>query len=294
MKENIHEITEGLFLIDLDLPREGFRQFISAWLYRRNKAVVLVDCGPAATYETLRNALFKLGVKGLDCALLTHIHLDHAGSVGLLVRDFPCRVVCHPAGVPHLISPRKLEEGARKVLGDLALAYGPVSPVPEDMLSSRNEIYLAEVRIRAYDTPGHAPHHFSFLVGDILFAGEVCGVSYPIEGGYLRPATPPPFRYAEFQASLRLISEIPCRFICFGHYGIHENPPEAFSNALRQLDTWVRTIKRDDGKRNWESYFDELLTLDPLVGRFYSLPADIQTRERFFIANTIKGIAAST
>jgi len=288
----IHDCGDGLFLIDLDLPREGFRNFISAWLYIEEGTVLLVDCGPSATYEKLRASLRTLSIEKLDALLLTHIHLDHAGAAGLVVKDFSPCVICHPKGIPHLVAPKKLEQAAQKVLGDLACAYGPVSPVFPHMLTFQAEMNIGGIYIRALDTPGHAPHHLCFLVNDLLFAGEMCGVSYPIEGGYLRPATPPPFRYEEYRSSLSRVSDTPARLICLGHYGCYPEPKAMLKAALRQLDLWVETIRKDGGKGDWQSYFDALIIRDPLLSRFSALPPDIQKRELFFIANSIKGISA--
>ncbi|MCX7982135.1 MAG: MBL fold metallo-hydrolase [Syntrophales bacterium] len=289
----VHDCGDGLFLIDLELPRTGFRRFISAWLYLAGHNALIVDCGPAATYENLKDALSALSVTKIDYILLTHIHLDHAGAIGLLVSDFPSRVICHPAGIPHLVSPEKLEEATRRVLGDLAFAYGSVKPVPMDVFEVSTDFVLNDLKVRALDTPGHAPHHYCYLVNDILFAGEICGVSYPIEGGYLRPATPPPFRYDAYRSSLEKLLTLPARLLCFGHYGCYPHSPELLKAAAQQLDLWVKTITKDEGRKEWERYFEDLLSIDPLISRFFSLPADVQEREKFFIANSIQGIAKS-
>jgi len=281
-----------LYQIDLDLPRPGFRKFISAWLYVQEGVTILVDPGPSSTYEKLKDALTQMDIKKLDALLLTHIHLDHAGAAGLLIKDFPAPIICHPIGVPHLIDPKRLVEGARKVLGEVALDYGPAPSVPASSFYPHPEMKLGTVHIKAIDTPGHAPHHYSFLLNDILFVGELVGVTYPAERLYLRPATPPPFHREYYLSSLKTVLQLPKRLLCLGHYGLSEEPEEFLKKAGEQLDLWYETIKADGGKRDWAAYFDELRAKDPFLQPFPSLPADIQERERFFIANSIKGISA--
>ncbi|OPZ55723.1 MAG: Alginate biosynthesis sensor protein KinB [Synergistetes bacterium ADurb.Bin520] len=114
----MRQIRDNLYLIDIDQALEGFRKFISAWLYRVNGATILVDPGPASTIPCLVERLKGAGVERIDHVLLTHIHLDHAGGTGHLMQHFPgARVNCHPKGIPHLAAPQKLWEESKKVLG---------------------------------------------------------------------------------------------------------------------------------------------------------------------------------
>ena len=150
---------DNLFCIDLDQPTlEGFRKFISAWLYRGNGFTLLVDPGPLSTIPHLRGELRRHGVERIDYVLLTHIHIDHAGGTGALLREFPeARVICHPEGIRHLVAPEKLWQGSRKVLGTLAEAYGEIVPVPQEKIGFEEEIGASGVRV--FLTPGHAQHH---------------------------------------------------------------------------------------------------------------------------------------
>src|SRR5690242_9017571 len=127
---------DNLFCIDLDQPAlEGFRKFISSWLYLGQGFTLLVDPGPLSTIPRLSAELRRLGVERLDYALLTHIHIDHAGGTGALLREFPgATVICHPEGIRHLVAPEKLWQGSRKVLGPLADAYGEIVPVPAERI----------------------------------------------------------------------------------------------------------------------------------------------------------------
>lgn len=292
----ITQWDENLHLIDLDLPREGFRKFISSWLYKTPELTVLVDPGPAATIPVLIAALKKEGVEHLDYILLTHIHADHAGGTGLLAKHYcDARVICHSQGIRHMIDPTKLWAGTQKTLGDIALAYGRIDAVDADRISYEERICQGNTLIEAFETPGHAPHHLCYRLGAVLFAGEVAGVIYPFEDGglYRRPATPAVFDYEIFRRSLMKASVLEAALICMGHYGCRRDLADIFSSALRQLENWLDIVKSHSDREQTgaeDLIFADLLQKDPGMSRFHDLPRDIQARERYFSFNSIRGM----
>jgi glyoxylase-like metal-dependent hydrolase (beta-lactamase superfamily II) len=291
----VKQIRDNLYLIDIDQSLEGFRKFISAWLYRVNGATLLVDPGPASTIPHLVDRLKQVGVDTVDQVLLTHIHLDHAGGTGHLLRHFPgAKVNCHPKGIPHLIAPQKLWEGSIKVLGKVAEAYGEMAPVPESSISYSEKIKLGGVSIEVIETPGHAAHHVSYQLGDILFAGEVGGVYVPLNNGfYVRPASPPPFQHETFRSSIAKAATLDVSLVCLGHYGCRQDAAAVFERARRQLDFWVATVERHfkAGSEPFEEVvLADLVANDPDMTGWHSLPKDIQARERNFCFNSIRGI----
>ena len=283
-----------LHCIDLDQPRhEGFRQFISAWLYRDEQISLLVDPGPLSTIPVLLQKLRAFGVTHLDYVLLTHIHIDHAGGTGALLQAFPdARVLCHPEGIPHLVAPDKLWQGSRKVLGPLADTYGEILAVPSDRILFAED--LAGGTIRAFPTPGHAPHHVSYLMDDLLFAGEVAGVRCEIaEGIYMRPATPPRFILQVALDSIDRMLALAPKYLAFAHYGLVDDAPRHLQIARDQLKLWVRgTVETGQGnpKGREADLLDWLLSHDPIFQRISTLSPDIQARERYFLGNTLKGL----
>lgn len=278
--------------IDLDLPSQrGFRKFISSWLYHDAGLTFVVDPGPLATIPHLLEELHKNGVVDLDYILLTHIHIDHAGGTGALLTAFPeAQVICHPEGIPHLVAPEKLWQGTLKVLGPLAAAYGEIVAVPTECISFREEVGPC----RVWMTPGHAQHHLSFQFGDLLFAGEVAGVHYPLEAGiFMRPATPPRFILAVAQKSLAKIIALKPQRLVFAHYGLVNEAGKYLRIASEQLDLWVRGVAATATtapEEREETIIAWLRTHDDYFRNVDQLPEDIRVRERYFLGNSLRGM----
>jgi glyoxylase-like metal-dependent hydrolase (beta-lactamase superfamily II) len=286
----------NLFCIDLDQPDlEGFRQFISAWVCRAGRFTLLVDPGPLSTILRLIGELRRHHIERLDYILLTHIHIDHAGGTGVLLREFPeARVICHPEGVRHLVSPDKLWQGSQKVLGRLAKAYGEIPPVPADRIGFAEEI--GTTGVRAFLTPGHAQHHCCYLAGDLLFAGEVAGVRCEVPDGiFMRPATPPRFLLEVALDSLdRMIALAPERMV-FGHYGLVDAALEHLRIGRDQLLLWVRGVMETAGvepSQREERFSAWLMQYDAIYRNVTRLAPDIRARERYFFGNTLRGMTA--
>jgi glyoxylase-like metal-dependent hydrolase (beta-lactamase superfamily II) len=285
---------KNLVCIDLDQPGlEGFRKFISAWLYRDARFTLLVDPGPLSTIPHLTRELRRHKVERLDYVLLTHIHIDHAGGTGDLLREFPeARVICHPEGIRHLVAPEKLWQGSQQVLGKLAEVYGEILPVPADRIAFEEEI--GTTGVRAFLTPGHAQHHCCYLLDDLLFAGEVAGVRSEVpEGIYMRPATPPRFLLEVALDSLdRMIALAPRRMV-FAHYGLADAALEHLRIGRRQLLLWVRGVAETasaEPSRREELLSAWLMENDEIYRNVTRLPPDIRARERYFLGNTLRGM----
>lgn len=285
----------NLHCIDLDLPGQpGFRKFMSSWLYRDEHYTLLVDPGPLSTIPFLCRELRRLGVTRLDHVLLTHIHIDHAGGTGALLREFPeATVICHPEGIRHMVNPAKLWEGSKQVLGaPLADAYGEIVAIPADRIGYAE--HLEGTGVRTFLTPGHAQHHCCFLLDDLLFAGELAGVRAEVPTGlFMRPATPPRFFLEVAIDSLDGMIALSPRFLVFAHYGLVDRAVEHLQIARKQLLLWVKGVAvtaaipephREAAIVTWLYQHDELYHTGDL------LPPDIQVRERYFLRNTLRGM----
>ncbi len=288
----------SLDLVDLNQPKTGYRDFISCWVYQQAGLTFLVDPGPRSTADHLLATLSELEIRQLDFILLTHIHLDHAAATADVLKVFPrAKVYCHEIGVKHLIEPTRLFEGSRQVLGEVAEMYGKPDPVPGDRMAGLDELETRGIKV--IPTPGHAPHHVSFLVDDLLFVGEAVGTRAELDSGkpYLRPATPPRFKLDVALESLdRLLALDPePKFIAFAHYGLASDTFTWCRRAKKQLAVWVETIRQlcePSEDQLAERLFSRLMEIDPLYGRgrFDELDDDLQVRERGFLDNTLDGM----
>jgi glyoxylase-like metal-dependent hydrolase (beta-lactamase superfamily II) len=197
---------------------------------------VIVDPGPESSHHTL---LETLGDEIPRAILLTHIHFDHAGATGALVRRWPqAEVWVHERGARHLVDPSKLVASATRIYGDdMARLWGEMVPVPEPNLRVlRGGETAAGFRV-AY-TPGHASHHVAYLheATGTAFVGDVGGVR--IDGGPPMPPTPPPDIDLEaWRASLDLVAGWDPQQLAITHFG-------AFDDARSQLDAVREALAR--------------------------------------------------
>lgn len=291
----IQQIEKDLYLIHLPVPIQGFDGFVGAWVYTAGP-VVLIDAGPEVSASYLLAALAEIGVRQLDLILLTHIHIDHAGGAGTVSTAFPqTPVVCHPKGLGHMADPERLWQGSLKTLGSLAHSYGPIGAVDANRLLAADQLNTQE--IVSVPTPGHAPHHYSYLMGDRLFAGEAGGICLPLDTGqlYLRPATPPRFFLETYLESVDRLVALQPRTICYGHLGQQDNAVDLLNTHRDQLLRWHEMIRPwfeeapKDALRVMHACRDHLLANEPLLDGFGALSPDEQARESNFILNTIKG-----
>ena len=177
---------------------------------------------------------------------------------------------------------------------DTARAYGPLLPVSPELL--RDAADFREHDIEPLMTPGHAPHHVSYLFRDYLFGGETCGVYTELPDGdfYLRPATPPRFFLETSVKSIESLLEVPHKLFCFGHFGLTRDTPRLLEIHRQQLSDWAHIIrnqmqKAEQGPDFQDHCIDVLLQKDPLLKSWDKLGPAIQERERFFLRNSVRG-----
>jgi glyoxylase-like metal-dependent hydrolase (beta-lactamase superfamily II) len=200
---------------------------------------ILVDPGPQSCEETL---LAALGDERPRALLLTHIHFDHAGAAGALVRRWPdLDVYVHERGAPHMAKPEKLVASAARLYGGeegLRETWGEVVPVPEERLKilSGGESVLGFTV--AY-TPGHASHHVCYLHEDsgTAFVGDMAGVRIPPSGLTLAPTPPPDIDVEAWERSLETIGAWAPERLALTHFGTAEDPG-AQLDAVRESLRW--------------------------------------------------------
>jgi glyoxylase-like metal-dependent hydrolase (beta-lactamase superfamily II) len=209
---------------------------------------VIVDPGPASTVETL------LEHTEPRVLLLTHIHLDHAGATGVLVRRNPdIKVYVHERGAPHLIDPSKLLKSAGQLYGDdMDRLWGEVAPVPEENLTILTGGETVEGAFKVEYAPGHASHHVVYLheeSGD-AFVGDVGGVRVPPYDFTLAPTPPPDIDIEKWNASLDMLEKWGPKRLCLTHFGEVGAVGEQIEAVRRWLSEWGPQA-RDLDKEEW-------------------------------------------
>lgn len=191
-------LAAGVSFVDLHF--QGRARVVACAVLHGGGGVALVDPGPSSTLPTLRQHLLRsgIGVSDITSILLTHVHLDHAGATGTLVRENPgIRVYVHESGARHVADPSKLIASAARLYGEaMERLWGEIAPVPAAslaMLAGGERVTAGGRMLDVAHTPGHASHHVSFFSADtgVAFVGDTAGVQV-VPGGYVLPPTPPP------------------------------------------------------------------------------------------------------
>jgi glyoxylase-like metal-dependent hydrolase (beta-lactamase superfamily II) len=175
--------------------------------------------------------------------LLSHIHFDHAGGAGTLVRRHPgLQVHVSPIGAPHLVDPSRLEQSARRLFGDrFDTLWGELVPIPEENVHPTGD---RVVGLDAFPTPGHASHHVSYLDGDgTLYAGDAVGVRI-LPGRYVFPASPPPDIDLDIweQTFAEIERRRPERFALI-HFAVAEDTAEHLARMREELARLAERVR---------------------------------------------------
>jgi glyoxylase-like metal-dependent hydrolase (beta-lactamase superfamily II) len=232
----------------IDLRHQGTERVIGSFLLETSDGLALNDCGPSVCVPVLEQALGRLSLSLSDIShlLLSHIHLDHAGATGVLVRKHPgLQVYVSEVGAPHLVDPSRLERSARRLYGNaFDELLGELAPVPgANVRIVKDEVLGLEV----FPTPGHASHHVCYLAGDgTLYAGDAAGVRIQPDE-YACPPTPPP----EFDLDtwLHTLDEIerrqPVRLALI-HFGVVDDPGTHLGQLRNRLREWAADEAPED------------------------------------------------
>ena len=239
----------------IDTNWTGRPHSIAAALLESSGHRAIIDPGPESTLATLREQLRarNVSVADLDAILLTHIHLDHAGATGTLVRENPrLAVYVHKNGAPHMTDPSKLLASAGRLWGDnLSTLFGNTLPVPQEnlrILEGGETLTLGARKIEVVYTPGHASHHVTYFDDGVAFVGDTAGIS--IQNGpyiisathphYILPATPPPdIDLGLWDSSFAaILARRPARLF-LTHYGFSDDPAAHIAEFREQLHRWA-------------------------------------------------------
>lgn len=246
----MREFAQNSGLIDLlhlDQPSA-----IAAALLDGADGPALVDPGPSVTLPILREALAGVGVAVTDlrAILLTHIHLDHAGATGTLVRENPrIRVHVHERGAKHLVDPSRLIESATRIYGDeMDTLWGEFLPVPADRIEALvggERLQVAGRRIEVAYTPGHAWHHVAYfdLSTGVAFTGDVAGIRLDDRPFVLPPTPPPDIEIERWRESLDRIRDWAPELLFLTHFGPATGVDEHLAELDERLGRWAEVVR---------------------------------------------------
>ncbi|HET9675308.1 MAG TPA: MBL fold metallo-hydrolase [Gaiellaceae bacterium] len=229
----------------IDLHHQGTGRVIGSYLVETRDGLAIFDCGPASGLDPLRAGLRERGAELADVRhlLLSHIHLDHAGAAGAIVREHP-HVTVHVSevGAPHLVDPSRLEASARRLYGDAFDAlWGELVPVPEANVEVVGNDVLG---LSCFPSPGHASHHVCFLADDgTLYAGDAAGVRIAPSRLVLPPTPPPDIDVAAWDATLDDIERRAPERLALVHFGVFDDVERHLEALRTRLHDWERIVE---------------------------------------------------
>jgi glyoxylase-like metal-dependent hydrolase (beta-lactamase superfamily II) len=246
----LQQLTNSIALIDTQALGEP--GVVAGYLVK-GKENALIDMGYRSSAEVIIRDLSQFGIAedGIDYLLPTHVHLDHSGSCGALAQRFPKAAVrVHPRGEPHLADPTRLVKGATEVFGETMMRkFGEPEPVSNKRIHGildDEQITLGNgVTLRAIWTPGHAPHHLSYLVedGGALFTGDAVGISYSTTL-FLIPTTPPPsFKMERAMESLERLRKLSVTNLFTPHFGQQSNARQRIEENAAIMLSWKKRLE---------------------------------------------------
>jgi glyoxylase-like metal-dependent hydrolase (beta-lactamase superfamily II) len=228
----------------IDLLHLGTTRNVGCYLVETDNGPALFDCGPTTCLPALKAGLAERGLElgEIRHLLLSHIHLDHAGAAGALVRAHPALQV-HVSGVgaPHLIDPTRLEASARRLYGDtFDRLWGELVPVPAENIRIAGDNVVG---LECFPSTGHAGHHISMLHDDgTLYAGDSVGVRITPASFVLAPTTPPDIDLEAWAETIATTERLAPARLALTHFGVFEDIPEHLARLRETLYSWGERV----------------------------------------------------
>lgn len=237
----------------LDLKFQNSPEAIAAFLVLGPKGPALVETGPGSTLKTLHRQLDRFGLQPSDVrdVLVTHIHLDHAGSAGWWARQ-GARVHVHHIGAPHLIDPSRLLASARRIYGDqMDPLWGEFLSAPKDQIRPLNDgdvVEAAGLQFLALDTPGHARHHMVYQLDDQAIVGDLAGIRLSGRQHLRLPTPPPEFDLESWLASIERVREKKFKRIYLTHFGALDDVESHWPAVASLLERYAGFLRDELGR----------------------------------------------
>lgn len=288
-------VDPHVFLVDL--KPAGFGHFIASYVLRAER-IAVVETGPTATVPNLLTGLREIGVdvEDVDYVVVSHIHLDHGGGAGALLKTLPkAKLIVHKRGAPHIASPEKLWAQSQQVLGKVAGLYEEPIPVDEKRVIAAEDgmtFDLGEgVELRVVETLGHASHHQSFYekTSQGVFPGDAAGIYIP-EFGVIIPTTPPPFNLEMALASIEKLKQLRPKVLFYSHFGRATNALEKLQRHADQLRLWADIVaEKMKRQATLEEMKEEIMKRDPAVNKVADYIKTHPILDRGTISQNVEG-----
>jgi glyoxylase-like metal-dependent hydrolase (beta-lactamase superfamily II) len=294
-KMHTKEIGKNLFIVDLETG--GFKNLIASYILKGNKTII-VETGPTSSIPNLLSGLKELNVNPEDVAYiaLTHVHVDHCGGTGTLLKSLPnAKVIVHSKGALHLQDPAKLWAATKEVLGSVAEMFGEPEPVPEDKLivASEGATFDAgnDVKLKAVEAPGHASHNLSYYeyLNEAVFSGDSAG-AYINEYDTVFPTTPPPFRPDIALISLDKLISLNPKILCYSHFGSTKDAVKRLRDYAVQIRLWLKITEEGVKKgASAEAIRETILREDERVREIVPTLKENPVHRKTLIENSVQG-----
>ena len=233
-------------LVWFDLEPNNEKEFITIYILIDDK-ITLIETGPACSHDNLIRGINKAGftLSDIDFIIPTHIHLDHFGGGGHIMEVcHNAKAVVHPNAVYHVSNIDKWWSGSLDFLGDVAELYGEPLPIPEERIISAEDGFkldLGTSTLNAMHTPGHAPHHITWINNELAFVGDSLGLWYP-EINRAFPVTPGYYRHDLALQSISDMSKLNIDELFYTHFGPRP-AADAFQQTIHEFETWMSTVE---------------------------------------------------
>jgi glyoxylase-like metal-dependent hydrolase (beta-lactamase superfamily II) len=289
------EIGKNLFIIDLET--NGFKKLIASYVLKA-KNIIIVETGPTSSIPNLLLGLNELKIKAEDVTYiaLTHVHIDHGGGVGALLRYLPnAKILVHSKGAPHLVNPERLWKASLETLGEVAKEFGEPVPVPENKIvavSDQMSLDLGQdMTLEVVETPGHASHNVSYFesFNEVVFPGDAAG-AYLSEFDTVFPTTPPPFRPDIALISLDKLIRLKPSSICYSHFGRASNAVQRLRAYQLQIKRWLMLVEEALNNNKTENkILDVVLEGDKSISKVVPFLRSNPVHRKTLIENSIRG-----
>ena len=280
----------------IDLETGGLKNLICSYVIK-GKKTVLVESGPTSSVPKLLSGLKELEVKleDIEYVAVTHVHLDHGGGAGSLLKFLPnAKVLVHPRGMPHLVNPERLWQSSQEALGFVSEIFGKPEPVPKERIIALTEgsFDLDDGgKLKVIETLGHASHNLSFheSFNGGVFPGDAAGTYFP-EFDVVMPTTPPPFHLGMALESVDKIIRLKPTALYYSHFGKASNAIERLKNYKLQLKLWDK-IAQEGVKENHslEEIRERILAEDKVMNQLSSYLKSHRIYSRTALLNSVQG-----